>query len=198
MDSTYTYEKDGPTVDASLLLRFVTKRLDELVQTDCSKMPVLFKALSLCCVAHDPELNSELNELFFPTTLVKKCRDILGRVTVRPDSQPLDSFRDTPFRGLPDRESRKILFFTMREVKEVIRKNDLEFIPIIKALSWIALQPYPKRLQEFETVWEAGMEPAERLQAVRDVLGTAFGYRDEDDPYQLEEEPSDAQISGKL
>lgn len=191
MDSTYTYEKDGPMVKPELLLRFVTKRLDERLQNNCSKMSVTLKALSLCCVAHDPEANKEMHELFFPSTLVRQCRDILGRVSVRPDTEPLDSFQHGPFRNLSERDSRQILFSAMREIKEVIRNNDFEFAPIIKSLGWIALQPYPRRLQEFEAVWESGMEPAEMLQAARNVLWGAFRHRDEHDPYQLETDPRD-------
>jgi hypothetical protein len=178
MDSIYTYEKDGPSVKPELLLRFVTQRLDERLQTDCSKMSDTLKALSLCCVAHDREANEEMNELFFPTTLVKKCRDILGRVSVRPDTEPLDSFQEIPFRNLSEKDSRQILFSAMREIKEVVCNNDFEFAPIIKVLGWIALQPYPRRLQEFEAVWESGVDPAEMMQAARNVLWSAFRHKD--------------------
>lgn len=198
MDSTYTYEKDGPLVQPELLLRFVTQRLYERLQTDCSKMSGTLKALALCCVAHDPEANKEMKELFFPTTLVMQCRDILGRVSVRPDTELLDSFQDIPFRNLSERDSRQILFSAMREIKEVIRNKDFEFTPIIRTLGWIALQPYPRRLQEFEAVWESEAEPAEILQATRNVLWSAFRHRDEHDPYQLETEPRDTSSPKRL
>jgi hypothetical protein len=190
MNGSYAYEQDGPAIEKNLLLQFVLKRLDELLENNCSKMSIILEALSLVCVAHDPEANKNLNELFFPSTLVKNCRDILSRVSFSDTEHALESFEETPFRRLSERESRQVLLSAMREVKRITANQDFEFIPIIEILGWIALQPYPKRLQEFEAVWELGLEPAHLMQEARHILWEAYRNRDEDDPYRRENEPA--------
>ena len=184
MNSTDTYEEEGPSIESNLLIRFVIARLDELIENNCSKMSVILQALSLTCVAHDPEANKDLNELFFPSSLVKNCRAILSRVSLSTDTiHPLESLQETPLRRLSERDSRQIILSAMREVKRITANQDFEFLPIIQVLGWIALQPYPRKLQEFEAVWESGLEPAELMEAARHILWEAYRDRDRDAQY---------------
>jgi hypothetical protein len=184
MNSTDTYEQDGPAIEPDLLIRFVIARLDELVENSCNKMPLVLQALALSGVATDPDATEELQELFFPTTLVESCRDILSRALVKPDTeQSFQPCQETPFRRLSERESRQVLLSAMREVKRITANQDFEFIPIIEILGWIALLPYPRKLQEFEAIWDSGAEPADLMQAGRRILWEAYRDRDRADPY---------------
>jgi hypothetical protein len=187
MNGSYGYAEDGPAIEKNLLIQFVLKRLDELLESNCSKMSVVLEALSLVCVNHDPAANKDLNELFFPSTLVENCREILSTVSINPASEhPMESLQDTPFRRLSERDSRQIILSTIREIRKITTNQDFEFIPIIQILGWIALQPYPTRLKEFETIWESGLEPAELMQESRSILWETYRNRDRDDPYRPE------------
>jgi hypothetical protein len=158
-------------------------------------MSIILEALSLVCVAHDPEANNKLNELFFPSTLVRNCREILSTVSINPASEhPMESLQDTPFRQLSERDSRQIILTSIREIKKIMADQNFEFVPIIQMLGWIALQLYPRKLQEFDAVWESGLEPAELMQESRNILWDAYRNRDRDDPYRPETEPAIRQV----
>lgn len=195
MDPKYDYEVDGPIVEKKLLLKFVIKRLDELIGKNSKTMRFILQALALSSVANNPAATEELRELFFPTSLVKNCRNILSNVLNEADTESSLQLCQSPIHRLSEKSSRQVLYTAILEVKELIVNQNFEFTPIIKVLGWIALQPYPKRLQEFEAVWRSNMQPAETAQAVKEVLWEAFKHRD-DDPYKLEEQSLIEKCSG--
>ena len=180
-DDHDVFGPDGPEVEPTLLLRFLIKRYDELLETANPRIPLVFQGLSLAGVAHDEKGYEEISSILFPASQVQRCREVLTETLAR--TQPGQS---TPHsgddRGLPsldERAYRQFLMSALREGKRMIAAEDYEFAQIIRVLGWIALQSYPRRLAEFEDAWKASQEDlGEATRRGVEVLRTAFGRRD--------------------
>ncbi len=82
MENTESCMKDGPEIDPTLLLKFLIRRYDEIIEAGYEKIPVVLQGLSLCGVAHDAKAEKELKKNLYqphPASTVKACRDILSR-----------------------------------------------------------------------------------------------------------------------
>ena len=66
MENTESCMKEGPEIDPTLLLKFLIRRYDEIIEAGYEKIPVVLQGLSLCGVAHDAEAEKELRKALYP------------------------------------------------------------------------------------------------------------------------------------
>lgn len=180
------YGPDGPELERTLLLRFLIKRYDELLESDHPRIPVILGGLSLSGVAHDEESEAELQRILYPAkhpdhALLNRCKDIFIRTLARTKEEPTPrlSGDDGRVPSLDERASRQVLISAFREGKRMIAVEEYEFAQIIRSLGWIALQCYPRRLAEFEDAWQSSQDdPGEATRKAVGVLWTAFRHKD--------------------
>ena len=82
MKNTDSCMKEGSEIDPTLLLKFLIRRYDEIIEAGGEKISVVLQGLSLCGVAHDAEAEKELRKTLYPphpASPAKACRDILSR-----------------------------------------------------------------------------------------------------------------------
>ncbi len=182
MENTDSCMKEGPEIDPTLLLKFLIRRYDEILEAGSEKISVVLQGLSLCGVAHDAKAEKELKKNLHTASPAKACRDILSRTLADFDIKQSFQPDDETLRILDESYCRTVLFSALQESKRLIATQAYEFIPIIRMLGWISLQRYPRRLSEFEKVWESSMDPAEAMRAGKEVLWTAIRHRDNRSP----------------
>jgi hypothetical protein len=180
-DNHDLYGPDGPEVEPTLLLRFLIKRYDELLETANPRMSLVFQGLSLAGVAHDEKGYEELSSILFPASQVQRCNEILKETLARtkPGQSPPQSGNNRGLPSLDERAYRQFLMSALREGKRMIAEKNYEFAKVLGSLGWIALQCYPRRLAEFQAAWDSFEEdPATAIENVVDVLRTAFSLKD--------------------
>ena len=177
------YGPDGPEIEPTLLLRYLVKRYDELLESDNPRINLTLGGLSLTGVARDEEAEKELNYLLYPAshpdhTLLTRCREIFLRTLDRtkPEETPRLSGEGGRLPSLDERASRQMLISAIREGKKMVATEDYEFVQIIRILGWISLQCYPRRLAEFEDAWFE-QDPRDAIRRAVEVLRTAFSRR---------------------
>jgi hypothetical protein len=185
MKNTNSCMKEAPEIDPTLLLKFLIRRYDEIIEAGYEKIPVVLQGLSLCGVADDAEAEKELRKALYPpnpTYPAKACRDILSRTLADFDIKQSFQPDDETFRTLEEPYCRTVLFSALQESRRLIATQAYEFIPIIRMLGWISLQRYPRRLSELEKAWESSTDPTETIKAAKEVLWTAIRHRDNEEP----------------
>ncbi len=185
MENTDSCMKETPEIDPILLLKFLIRRYDDIIEAGCDKIPVVLQGLSLCGVAHDAKAEKELRKNLYPphpAYPAKACRDILSRTLADLDAKQYFQPDDGTLRILEEPYCRTVLFSALQEGRRLIADKAYEFIPIIRMLGWISLQRYPRRLSEFEKAWESSTDPAEAVRAGQEVLWAAIRHRDNDEP----------------
>jgi hypothetical protein len=184
MKNTDSCMKEAPEIDRTLLLKFLIRRYDEILEAGSEKIPVVLQGLSLCGVAHDAKAEMELRKTLYsphPAYPAKACRDILSRTLADFDANQSFQPDDGTLHTLEEPYCRTVLLSALQENKRLIADKAYEFIPIIRMLGWISLQRYPRLLSEFEKVWESSTDPAEAMRAGQEVLWTAIRHRDNDE-----------------
>ncbi len=175
------YDPDGPEIEPTLLLRFLVKRYDELLETANPRISLVVQGLSLAGVAHDEKGHEELSSILFPASQVQRCREVLTQTLSRtkPGQSRPHSGHNRGLPSLDERAYRQFLMSALREGKRMIAEENYEFAKVLEALGWIALQCYPRRLAEFQAAWDSFEEdPAKAIENVVDVLRTAFSLKD--------------------
>jgi hypothetical protein len=177
------YGPDGPEIEPTLLLRYLVKRYDELLESDNPRINLTLGGLSLTGVARDEEAEKELNYLLYPAshpdhTLLTRCKEIFLRTLDRtkPEETPRLSGDGARLPSLDEGTCRQILLTALREGKRMIADDNYEYAKIIESTGWIALQCYPRRLAEFEDAW-LEEDPRDAIRRVVEVLRTAFSRR---------------------
>jgi hypothetical protein len=172
------YAQDGPNVDNTLLLQFLIDRFDESLERANPRFPLLFQGLALSSVAHDEEAESEVRGILLPEGQLRRCRAILAQALERdPEAELSDQKRDKQDEEYPPLDEptcRQFLLSAIREANAMINAADYRYASILKMLGWISLQHYPRRLKEFQIVWESCDEyPDEAIQRAVEVLSKA-------------------------
>ena len=178
-----TYGPDGPEIEPTLLLRYLVKRYDELLESDHPRITLALGGLSLSGVAHDEGSEAELQRILYPArhpdhALLNRCREIFLRTLDRTKEgkTPRLSGDGGRLPSLEERTCRQILLTALREGKRMIADDNYEYAKIIESLGWIALQCYPRRLKEFENAWREE-DPRDAIRRAVEVLRTAFSRR---------------------
>jgi hypothetical protein len=195
------FGSDGPSVEPTLLIRFLLRKFDELLKTDNPKLPLAFKALSLGCVGLDDEAERELKSFMFPEPQIRNCRDVLARILARIEKGEFTNHREMEIEGdvsLPEWAHEQILITALIESRKMLDEDVFEFAPIIRLLGWIALQTYPRRLAEFEDVWKSSSDdPGEAIEKGLNVLRIAFMSKDKDVAFPRQKELRSRRIAQK-
>lgn len=175
---------DGPEVEPTLLIRFVLKKFDELLERENPTMSVLYRALALAAVAQDETADSELQAIFFPESQVKCCSEVLRQALTRIQEGQFTECREAKLEtdvSLPEWVSRQVLITALSESRKMLDENNFEYAKIIRSLAWIALQYYPRRLSEFQSVWKSSSDdPGVAIERGLEVLRIAFMSKDKE------------------
>ena len=180
------YGPDGPEIEPTLLLRYLVKRYDDLLESDHPRINLTLGGLSLTGVARDEEAEKELNYLLYPAshpdhTLLTRCKEIFLRTLDRTKEgqTPRLSGDDRGLPSLDERTCRQILLTALREGKRMIADDNYEYAKIIESIGWIALRCYPRRLKEFEDAWKTSQgDLGGATRRAVEILRTAFRQRD--------------------
>jgi len=185
------YGPEGPEIENALLLRYLIKRYDDLLESDDRKISPILGAISIASVALDKELESVLQRTLFPLlhpdhTLLQHCKDIFQRILDRMEVEDLPerlaSGDDSKYPFLGERGSRDVLIMAISEGRKMIANDDNEFGRIVELLGWIALRHYPRRMAEFHDAWRSyDTDPGEAIRNGVQVLKTAFRIRNEEE-----------------
>jgi hypothetical protein len=188
--NTITIDRTVPVLELGLLLRFLVQRFDELLQEQYGKVPPHLQALMLSALVPDIDEHNRLkSHMLAGSCRIEDCRDalVLALRNYDPDG-PVQLYDKESGVSLSERSARTMLFCALLEVRRLIANPRYEFLPIIRTLGWIALQPYRRRLVEFEEIWDSSLGDAQILDSADNVLRAAFRRKDEDDP-ELDRDP---------
>jgi len=188
-DHNNHYGPEGPEMENTLMLRYLLKRYDEMLESDDPKISTIFGAISVASVGLDKESETELRRILFPLfypdhALLQRCRDILLQTLERIEAEELPerlpSSADDLY--LDERDCRKVLVMALREGKRMISEDNFEFAKVLESIGWIALQRYPRRLNEFGEAWKSCQDdPKEATEKAVKILRSAFIRRDEEE-----------------
>ena len=132
-DTHDLYDPDGPEIDPTLLLRFLIKRYDELLETANPRMSMVFQGLTLAGVAHDEKGYDEISSILFPAPQVQRCREVLTETLARtkPGQSPPHSGGNRGLPSLDERAYRQFLMSALREGKRMIAEENYEFAKVL-------------------------------------------------------------------
>jgi len=186
MKITVTVPRSGPRVEPELLVRFVIKKCNEVIEQDRTTLPPIWAALALSAVAHDHEFHDRLKEVIASSSaeaeeMLCLCKDVflpaLGRL--QDGRSPECSDEEEEYPPLDERNCRRVLRYALREGKKMIVSGDYEFAKVVELLIWASLVPYAMRLYQFEAVRQSCASDPESLirQGVEILRATAFSPR---------------------
>ena len=123
MKTNDLHGSEGPKIEPTLLLRFLIKRCDELLKNDNAKLSLALQGLSLASVFPDDEGYAELKSILFPSSQVRRCRDVLVKTLSRTDAgefaDPPDAKQGERFPSLPEQAHRNLILTALREGKKI-------------------------------------------------------------------------------
>ena len=185
------YGPEGPEIENTLLLKYLIRRYDALLQQNDPKISPILGAISIASVALDKELESVLQRTLFPLlhpdqALLQHCKDIFLQILERMQTEEfperLASGDDSKYPFLGERCSRDVVIMAISEGRKMIANDDNEFGRIVELLGWIALRHYPRRMAEFHDAWRSyDTDPGEAIRNGVQVLKTAFRIRNEEE-----------------
>lgn len=171
---------DGPVIEPRLLIRFLIKRFDETLKTNDPTFPLAFRGLALSSVAHDMDGYAELRSILIPPDQIRRSRDILEQTLLRTkDGEPPIDRGGEKVECLDEMTCRQVLLTALDEGERIVDEGSYEFAPIFLCLAWIALQCYPRRLEEHEKIWQScAGDPRHAIPAQLEILEIALDQKD--------------------
>ena len=186
MRITVRVPRSGPRVEPELIVRFVIKKCNEVIEQNRTQLPPIWAALALSAVAHDEDFHTRLKEVVASSSasaeeILGLCRDVflpaLGRL--QNGQSPDDPDGDEAYPSPDEKKSRRVLGYALRESRKMIASGDYEFARVVELLTWASLLPYAMRLYQFEAVRQSFQDEPENLvrQGVEILRATAFSPR---------------------
>jgi hypothetical protein len=171
---------EGPEIEPSLLLRYLIKRFDEMLQTNDPTFPLALRGLALSSVAHDKDGYAELRSILIPPDQISRCREILEQTLLRTkDDGTLIDRGGEKVECLDEMTCRQVLLTALDEGERMVDEDSYEFAPIFQCIGWIALRCYPLRLEEYEKIWQScAGDPRQAISAQLEILEIALDQKD--------------------
>jgi hypothetical protein len=171
---------EGPVIEPRLLLRYLIERFDEILKTNDPTFPLAFRGLALSSVAHDMDGYAELRSILIPPDQIRRCRKILEQTSLRTkDSGTLIDRGGEKVECLDEMTCRQVLLTALEEGERIVDRGDYEFALIFQSIAWIALQCYPRRLEEYEKIWQScADDPRQAIPKQLAILELALDQKD--------------------
>ena len=173
------FGSEGPVIEPRLLLRYLIERFDEMLKTNDPTFPLAFRGLALSSVAHDKHGYLELRSILVPPEQIRRCREILEQTLLRTkDGGTLIDRGGEKVECLDEMTCRQVLLTALDEGERMVDRGDYEFAPIFQSIAWIALQCYPRRLEEYEKIWQScADDPRQAIPAQLEILEIALDQK---------------------
>ena len=179
-------DPDGPSISPSLVLQFLIKRCNEMMQSENPKFPLVLQGLALSALAVDEDLAVRYQDISSssnrsPVESMQRANEIFQLALERDlDSRssqyPSGDCED--YRAPDVKFCRQVMMRAAREGRIMSEQSDYRFVQVFVLLGWIALQCDPARLAEFEgTSRFLGDDPENLIETGRDILKDALFRR---------------------
>ena len=178
-------DPDGPGIQPSVILNFLIKRCNEIIQSENPKVPAVLQALGLSALASDKELCEKYRKIISYSSDTKEdvfrssidiFQSALEHDLDRRSSQNPPLAEEGPEMG--EKFCRHVMMRAIREGRQMLEEGDFRFVQVFVLLGWIGLQCDPARLAEFEaTCHSFADDPEKILTRGRDVLKDAIFRR---------------------
>jgi hypothetical protein len=186
MDTNIDFtDPDGPGIQPSVILNFLIKRCNEIIQSENPKVPGVLQGLGLSALGSDKELHDKYGKIISHSAhkkeaLIRSSIDIfqsaLEKDLDRRSSENPPRGEDWPEMG--EKFCRHVMMRAIREGRQMLEEGDFRFVQVFVLLGWISLQSDSKRLAEFEaTCHSFADDPEQILTRGRDVLKDALFLR---------------------
>ncbi len=149
----------GPSTEPQVLLKFIVKKCQEIIEQNRESLPRIWVALTLAAVAHDREFYEGLKEIISsssasPEKIMRMCRDIFLPALDRLEGVETPEWvaAEEKYPAAQERDYKRLLLYALREGKKMLASGDYEFVRVFESLTWIGLQWYDFRLCQFEAV----------------------------------------------
>jgi hypothetical protein len=162
---------EGPVIEASVILEFLSKRFTEVLASGSPKVPFLLQGLGFVGLTGQEELIKDYKGLLGssilpPPEIIRRSveifhlaleRDADGRSDMNPIKQSEEDYE-------PDEKyGKQIIMNALRESKIMIEQSDYRFVQVFVVLGWGGLQFDKERLAEFEAVLQSFADDPENL-----------------------------------
>jgi hypothetical protein len=176
----------GPSIAPSLVLQFLIKRCNEMIQSENPRFPLVLQGLALSALAVDEDLAVRYQDISSSpnrTSVESMQRAIeifqlaLERDADSRSSQyPSGDCEDYP---APDvKFCRQVMMTAVIEGRIIAEQSDYRFVQVFVLLGWVSLQCDAERLTEFEATCHSFADnPEKLLTRGRDVLQDALFLR---------------------
>jgi hypothetical protein len=187
---TYLPKSKGPEIEDSVILEFMIKRWNEILQSGGTTVPDALQILAAAALTTDEELLINYKALLYspnlaPVEIMRRCVEIFqeARDSCTGQCPPCSHEKeDGDGPNLGEKQFRQIMLTAISEGGLMERESNYQFHPVFTMLAWISLQYDAEWLDEFERMWGFYREDPEKL--VRegvDILKEAFiGWRPSD------------------
>ncbi len=180
-------DPNGPSIAPSLVLQFLIKRCNEMIQSENPKFPLVLKGLALSALAVDEDLAVQYQDISSspnrsPVESMQRAHEIFQLALERdPDSRssqyPSGDCED--YRAPDVKFCRQVMMTAAREGQIMAEQSDHRHLQVFHLLGWIGLQCDPARLAEFEATFRAlGDDPENLIETGRDILKDAIFRRE--------------------
>lgn len=159
----------GPSIESEVLLKFIKKKCQEVIEQNRQSLPRIWVALTLAAVSPDEEFYKDLKQVVSssasPETILCMCQNIFLPSLNRLDGVKTPQWVDAKEKYPPaeEKDYRRLLLYALREGKKMLTSGDYQFARVFEVLTWIGLQYYEFRLCQFEAVRQSCEDDPENL-----------------------------------
>ncbi len=179
-------DPDGPGIQPSVILNFLIKRCNEIIQSEHPKVPAILQALGLSALGSDKELFDKYRKITSYSAhkegeVLRSSIDIfqsaLEHDLDRLSSQNPAQAAEWPEMG--EKFCRHVMMRAIREGRQMLEEGDFRFVQVFVLLGWISLQCDSERMADFEALCKSFADDPEKiLTRGRDVLKDAIFRRE--------------------
>ncbi|MGO9566621.1 MAG: hypothetical protein ACLP5H_03670 [Desulfomonilaceae bacterium] len=148
----------GPCIESELLLKFIIKKCQEVIQQGRESLPRIWVSLTLAAVAHDHEFYDQLKQVISPSASVEKILVMCNHIFL-PALDRLDGVQtpewvasEQQYPPAKEKDYKRLLLYALREGQKMMDSDCYEWVKVFECLTWIGLQYYDFRLCQFEAV----------------------------------------------
>ncbi len=140
-------DPDGPGIQPSVILNFLIKRCNEIIQSENPKVPAVLQGLGLSALGSDEELFDKYGKIISYSSdtkeeVLRSSIDIfhsaLEHDLDRRSSENPPQAAEWPEMG--EKFCRHVMMRAIREGRQMLEEGDFRFVQVFVLLGWISLQ----------------------------------------------------------
>ena len=176
-------EPDGPEIQESLLLKFLIKRCNDVLDSDRPMLPISLQGLGFAALDGNEQLSREFRDILSsegrsPDEIIRGAIEILKIALDETPAQYSDPGTKKDYHELGGKACRHVMMAAIREAKIMLHERDYRFLKVFECLGWMSLQCESEWLAEFERVRNSFVnDPEALIEAGRDILRDALFRR---------------------